>query len=34
MKIKPNSESLEISLMPTSERVAHFIREGYEIISF
>jgi len=34
MKIKPNLESLGISLMPTSERLAHFVREGYEIISF
>lgn len=34
MKIKPNLESLGISLMPAGQRVAHFVREGYEIISF
>ncbi|ARM75502.1 hypothetical protein [Acidianus manzaensis] len=34
MKIKPNLENLGISLMPAGERVAHFVKEGYEIVSF
>ncbi len=34
MKIKTNLESLGISLMPASERVAYFVKEGYEIVSF
>lgn len=34
MNIKPNLESLGISLLPAGERVSYYVNQGYEVITF
>lgn len=34
MNIKPDLERLGLSLMPAGERVAKYVKEGYEVITF
>jgi hypothetical protein len=34
MNIKPNLESLGVSLLPAGERVSHYVNNGYEVITF
>lgn len=34
MNIKPQLENMGISLMPSGERVAYYVNQGYEVITF
>lgn len=34
MNIKPNLESLGLSLLPAGERVSYYVNQGYEVITF
>jgi len=34
MSIKPQLESLGISLLPAGQRVAYYINQGYEVLTF
>lgn len=34
MNIKPQLENMGVSLMPAGERVAYYVNQGYEVITF
>lgn len=34
MGIKPNLEKMGVQLLPAGERVAHYVNQGYEVITF
>ena len=34
MNIKPQLESLGINLMPAGQRVAYYVNQGYEVLTF
>ncbi|MEM4944189.1 MAG: hypothetical protein QW214_06490 [Saccharolobus sp.] len=34
MNIKPHLENLGINLLPAGERVAYYVNQGYEVITF
>jgi hypothetical protein len=34
MNIKPQLEALGLTLLPAGERIAHYVNQGYEVITF